>query len=132
MKDIKMIEETLELLNRFLSEDDGVVVAIEIKDFEFLIEIFYTSKHYLPNQLVILKSRNSINHVFNICSFNEALSNIAYDTDYDSFYVFEPNSLYEGFGLLNDERKIINNLVIILNFINQKEDYNLEIINILS
>ena len=122
-----MIEQTLELLNIFLSKDDGIVVVIEIKDLNFIVEIFYTSKNYLPNQLTILKSSDSINQIFNVYSFNDALSNIAYDADYDDFYIWEPSSIYEGFGLSNYQKKIINTMVVLLNRMNEKADFNLEI-----
>lgn len=124
-----MFEETLQVLHKFLLEDNGIVTEIKIKEFNGLIEVSYTSKDYFPNQLTILKSGDSTSRVFNINSFYDALNNIGYNDYYDAFYVWEPSSIYEGFGLSNYQRKFTNAIVSLFNLMNENADFSFEIQN---
>ena len=124
-----MFEETLQVLHKFLLEDNGIVAVAKIKEFNGFIEVFPTPKHYLPNELTIVKNGDSTSRVFNINSFYDALNNIGYNDYYDAFYVWEPSSIYEGFGLSNYQRKFTNNIVSLFNLMNENADFSFEIQN---
>ena len=125
-----MFEETLELLVNFLSKNNGIFLFVEIKNSNFTTQFFYTPDDSLQNKLIVIKSSDSINQDFNYHSFNDCLSNVAYDSLFNYFYTYVPNSLYEGFGISNYKRKLVNTAVLVLNILNKNLEFNLEIKNI--
>lgn len=130
LKGAEMFEETLELLVDFLSKDNGIFLFVEIKDLNFRTHFLYTPDDSLNNKLIVIKASDSINQDFNYHSFNDCLSNVAYDSLFNYFYTYVPNSLYEGFGISNYKRKLVNTAVLVLNILNKNVEFNLEIKNI--